>query len=188
MINTLAALLAALTVGAIILMALETDPIQLSYESLMATYKTDPLLPLVRDTDEPLGSWKNIVVHSTGSEGQIAKRMCHFIIAPGGDGKALEITATALWRRQEYSMHILGPNSHISNTSISVCIDGDFTTRRPTDDEFGRLMVLVWSLQHYFKIEPGHVYLYRDLDASTFSPGRAFPDSTFTARLLRPES
>lgn len=185
MINTLAALLAALTVGTVILMALETDPILPSFRGLVAGSNTNPM-PLVLETDKPLRKWENIVVHSTGSEGPEIMRMCHFIVAPGDDGKRIEITA--LWRSQGHTIHILGPNSHMSDTSISVCLDGDFTTRRPSDDQFDQFMVLVQSLQFYFDIDPGHVYLYRDLDASTFSPGGAFPDSTFTARLYRPES
>ena len=185
MINTLVALLASLTVGTIVLMALETAPILPAVTSLIAASDTDPM-KLVRDTDQPLREWKAIVVHSTGSEGPGIARLCHFIVEPGDD-ESVKIIATDLWRRQGHSIHVLGPNTKMSETSISVCLTGDFTTRRPSDDQFRELMALVRSLQFYFKIERGHVYLYRDLDASTFSPGRAFLDSTFTARLLRPK-
>jgi len=183
MINTLAALLAALTVGTMILMALETDPILPLVRNLIAASNTD--VKCVRQTSKPFRKWDSIVVHATGSEGREITRMCHFIVPPAKEGGKLEIAATDVWREQQHTLHILGANEKMSATSISVCLDGDFTTRRPTDEQFRELMALVRTLQSDFKIDTGHVYLYRDVDASTFSPGRAFPEKTFTARLLR---
>ena len=186
MINTLAVLLAALTVGTIVLMLLETDPIIPKIRSLIAASDVDPM-KIVRDTDAPLVKWTEVVVHATGAEGPDIARLCHFVIAPDAEGTGYEVQATGLWRRQGNSLHILGPNSDLSETSISVCLVCDFSLRRPTDAQFRQLMALVRSLQFDFRIARGHVYLYRDLDASTYSPGRAFPEGTFTARLLRPE-
>lgn len=186
MINTLVGLLAALTVGTIILMLLEVDPVKPKVRSLIATSDDDPM-QIVRDTTMPLrsGKWENVVVHATGSEGAEIARLCHFIIAPRSDGDGFEVQSTELWRMQAHSLHVLGPNEHLSESSIALCLVGDFTATRPPDKQLRQLMALVRSLQFDFRIAKGHVYLYRDLDTGTFSPGRAFPESTFTARLLR---
>ena len=185
MINTLVGLLASLTVGTIILMVMETDPVVPKVRSLIAASDDDPMR-IIRGTDAPLRSdkWDSIVVHATGCEGAEITRLCHFIIAPGSGG-GFEVESTALWRRQDHSLHILGANSHLSQSSIAVCLVGDYTARRPPDRQLRQLMALVRSLQFDFRIAKGHVYLYRDLDEGTFSPGRAFSGRSFTARLLR---
>ena len=185
MINTLVGLLAALTVGTIILMVLETDPVVPKVRSLIAASDDDPM-QIVRQTDKPLrsGKWENVVVHATGNEGASIARLCHFVIAPG-DGDDFKVESTTLWRAQAHSLHVLGPNEHLSESSIAVCLVGDFTANRPPEKQLRQLLALVRSLQFDFRIAKGHVYLYRDLDTGTFSPGRAFPESTFTARLLR---
>jgi len=186
MINTLVSLLAALTVGTIILMVMETDPVVPEVRSLIAASEEDPMR-IVRDTDVPLRSdtWENIVVHATGAEGPGITRLCHFIIAPRDAGNGFDISSTPLWRSQRHSLHVLGTNEHLSSSSIAVCLVGDYTADRPPERQMRQLLALVRSLQFDFRIARGHVYLYRDLDTSTFSPGRAFPASSFTARLLR---
>ena len=187
MINTLVGLLAALTVGTIILMVMETDPVVPKVRSLIATSDDDPMR-IVRDTDVPLHgqAWENIVIHATGSEGPEITRLCHFIIAPGAEGgEGFNIESTSLWRTQGHSLHVLGTNEHLRQSSIAVCLVGDYKADRPPERQLRQLLALVRSLQFYFQIAKGHVYLYRDLDTGTFSPGRAFPASSFTARLLR---
>ena len=186
MINTLVGLLAALTVGTITLMVMETDPVVPKVRSLIAASDEDPMR-IVRDTDVPLQSdtWESIVVHATGSEGAEITRLCHFIIAPRSEGDGFDIESTLLWRTQGHSLHILGTNEHLSQSSIAVCLVGDYTATRPPERLLRQLLALVRSLQFDFRIAKGHVYLYRDLDTGTFSPGRAFPESSFTARLLR---
>lgn len=186
MINTLVALLATLTAGTIILMLMETDPILPKVRSLIAASDEDPM-QIVRETDVPMrgGKWENIVVHSTGSEGAEIARLCHFIISPRSAGEGYAVESTALWRRQGHSLHIIGPNGHLSESSIAVCLVGDYTTSRPADGQFRQLLALVRTLQFDFRIAKGHVYLYRDLDVGTFSPGRAFSGDAFAARLLR---
>ena len=187
MINTLAVLLAALTVGTVVLMALETDPIIPKIRSLIAASDADPM-KIVRDTDAPLRKWTEVVVHATGAEGPDIARLCHFVITQADDGESYDVKANPLWRRQGNSLHIVGPSSGLSETSISICLVGDFTLHHPPNAQFCQLMALVRSLQFDFRIAGGHVYLYRDLDASTHSPGRAFRESTFTAQLLHSES
>ena len=186
MINTLVALLAALTLGTIVLLLIEIDPILPKVRSLIAASAEDPM-QIVRQADVPLrkSKWENVVIHATGCEGAEISRLCHFIISPRRDGDDFVIESTALWRRQGHSLHILGPNGHLSESSISVCMVGDYTTRRPPEGQFRQLLALVRSLQFDFRIAKGHVYLYRDLDVGTLSPGRAFSGESFTARLLR---
>ena len=188
MINTLAALLAALTAGTIILMVMETAPIRPRVKSLIAAL-ADPL-EVVRHTSAPRrrAHWRNIVIHATGPEGAGIADRCHFVVdaAPGPDG--VRFRATDLWKYQQHSRHVTGPNVGFNGTSVGVCLVGDFS-RGPVDmtaPQLQDLAALVRSLQFEFRVSPGHVYLLRDLDSRTLSPGRAFPVREFYAHLLKP--
>ena len=190
MINTLVGLLIALTIGTIALMMMETAPIRPVVQSLIATIEPgqDPTELLIRQTDIPLQpTWRNIVIHAVPPEdAQVADR-CHFIIAPGTDGGAIQTRATRLWKRQGYGRHIVGPNDSFNENSIAICLvgsasgsDGPWSGQQLRD-----LLSLVRSLQFQFQISRPHVYLHRDLDTRSRSPGPAFPAHPFYTSLLR---
>ena len=187
MIRTFVALLATLTVGTVALMLIEIDPIRPKVSSLIAatpaTY--DPL-----ETDAPLQrlKWRNMVVHATGVEGARAAEKCHFVIerSPGDHpDSAGRIRATDAWKRQVDCDHVAGPNHRFNDSSIAICLVGDFRARGPSSGQLHDLTSLVQQLQFAFQISRGHVYLYRDLDPRSQSPGTAFPAAQFDARLLR---
>ena len=188
MINTLVALLGALTLGTLALIFLETDPIRPQVISLMAggrSPKTEEPHALVRHTDVPVQpmQWQNIVVHATGAEGAAAAARCHFLLE--GDGSAPpHVRVTDLWRRQQPARHVPGASRTFDDASVAICLTGDFSTRPPTDGQFRRLIDLVRSLQEVCRIRRSQVYLHRDLDTRSHSPGKAFPSARFNAALL----
>ena len=189
MVNTLAALVAAMTVGTVALMLLETAPIRPEVINLIAANDL-PEVP-IHQTNVPLQpmKWRNIVIHATGSEGGAIVDNCHFVVeqAPlASPRRATRVRVTELWKRQEHRAHITGFNSSFNENSIALCIVGDFSTRGPTSGQFREMIYLVRQLQLAFQITPGRVYLHRDLVGRSESPGRAFPSEQFNASLLRP--
>ena len=189
MINTMVALLVALTLGTLALIFLETDPIRPQVDSLMAgsrSQKADDPAALVRDTEvqvQPM-QWLNIVVHATGAEGAAAASRCHFLLE-ADSSPAPHVRVTDLWRRQQAARHLPRTSLAFNDASIAICLAGDFSGRPPSDGQFRRLIDLVRSLQKICHIPPSQVYLYRDLDVRNDSPGQAFPARRFNDSLLR---
>jgi len=189
MINTMVALLGALTLGTLALIFLETDPIRPQVISLMAggrSPKTDDPQAFIHDTEVPVQpmQWMNIVVHATGGEGAAATSQCHFLLE-ADSAAAPHLRASKLWRRQRPAPHMAGTSPAFNDASIAICLVGDFSARPPSERQFRRLIDLVRSLQQICHVPRSQVYLYRDLDTRSDSPGQAFSAVRFNAGLLR---
>jgi len=183
-IKTLVALLASMTIGAFVLMALETAPVAPRAELLAALAAPgDGVSQVVHDTAVPLQSvkWRTVVVHSS-AEGNGIVRQCHFVVSKQG-----QVSCTDLWRRQVSGRHIRVPGRDFNADSIAVCLVGDFSSSDEpiSQSQFNGLVSLTLALQRAFRIPAARVYLRRDLDAYSDSPGKAFPANAFDARLVR---
>ena len=187
-IKTLVALLGALTIGTIVLMALETDPIHPKVRSLIAAEApSEDYASLIGRTEGEFHPhrWNNIVIHSSGGGSGDIIGKSHFVVEQNVDTGRQRVRATDLWRGQRPSRHIAGPNDHFNTNSIAICLVGDFGRRQPAKEQFLDLVRLVVTLQCAGKITGDHVYLCRDLDTRTYCPGQAFPARAFNACLLR---
>ncbi|MCK4601914.1 MAG: N-acetylmuramoyl-L-alanine amidase [Phycisphaerae bacterium] len=194
-IKTLAALVAAMTVGAFALTVMETAPIRPGIKDLAAVAASDQGPEgIVKQTDVEIQrvKWANIIVHSSASRRNIESQ-CHFVIAPRRPGSSQTesddqtvTVATNLWKRQAEGYHIYVPGYDFTANSIGICLRGDFSHRRPAAATLDALVALVRVLQQECGISPDHVYLHSDLISGSNSPGRAFPARTFSASLLRP--
>jgi hypothetical protein len=190
-IKTLAALLAAMTAGAISLMVLERKPLppNTATPAVALVANSDNIAEIIANSkDVPLSAdlWHKIIIHTTGSDEivDIAKR-CHFVIKKCGDSDECTIEATNLWRQQMPGRHVLVTGFDHNFDSIAICLEGDFAQEAPTAAQFDALVRLVQSLQGTFGIGPSKVYLHRDVDARSKSPGDSFPTDKFTDSLLR---
>jgi len=170
-----------MTIGAFALMALETAPVRAPVQDLAAIATTDaPCEQIVRRTDVPLQpiKWRNLIVHgSAAGPPDIAKR-CHFIVDADG-----LITPTALWQRQQSGHHVYVPGRDFNADSVGVCLIGDFSRRSPPANQLAALVDLTRTLQHMFRIPDDRVYLHRELDRNSRSPGAAFPAGLFNRSL-----
>ncbi len=183
-VRVLAALLIAMALGAFALMVLETNPIG-SQSNLAVLSKPGEAhnYSVVFETDVPLQpiKWRNIIVHASVAGG-VADR-CHFVIRPGAGGGDAVAIGTQLWKRQAESYHVTVPGRDWNADSVGICLMGDFSRRAPSSGQYSALVQLVQTLQSYFSISTDRVYLYRDLDSRTDSPGTAFPADDFWMRL-----
>lgn len=184
-VKTLAALVAAMTLGAISLMVLETEPARPTAQPL-AVVAPPPAGAgkVVYETRIPIqpAKWRNMVIHSSlGPASQIA-RECHFLVDRGPDGH-WQVVPTENWDNQRETRHIGGI---WRDSSIGICLIGDFAQQQPPRAQMSALVELVHVLQDVCRVSADRVYLYSDLVARTSSPGAAFPASAFSAELLRP--
>jgi len=187
-IRTLTALFAAMTIGAIALMMMETDPVRPPLAPVAAmSAPSDTPDKAVYDkyvSFQPL-KWRNIVIHSTSGEpGNIAAR-CHFVVDQPDDSGNVTVAATDLWKRQTEGNHVNIPGHDFNAISVGICLVGDYSTTPPSHPQVNALVQLVRTLQSEFAVSADHVYLHSDLVRGSRSPGPAFPD--ISSQLLKPE-
>jgi hypothetical protein len=176
-------LILAMTVGAIALRAMETNP--------QPPYMTDLMAETAGfgaefETDVPLntGVWRHVVIHSTGGEGADILKQAHFVV--DADGTQL-VRATDLWKTQRPANHVNSAAHNYNADSIAIAMQGDFSRQPPSKRQLRELARLVKSLQHTCNIDTSKVYLYRpDLSTGQRSPGKAFPTRLFTSMLNKP--
>lgn len=182
-VKTLTALLVSMTLGAAALILLETAPVEPTAQHLAAvSAPAGNCGRVVCDTEVPIQAikWRTIIIHGSAAEGPGLPQQCHFLI--GSDGR---IAATALWRRQMSGEHVYVPGRDLNAVSIGVCIMGDFSQQAPSAAQLASLADLTRSLQRTLEIPADRVYLHSDLDASSSSPGAAFPTRAFDHNLYR---
>jgi len=182
-IKTLIALLASMSIGAFVLIALETAPARARSEQLAALIAPgDGVSAALHDTAVPLQpvKWRAVVVH-TSAEGSGIPSRCHFVLSPNG-----LVSCTDLWKRQMRGNHVYVPGRDFNADSVGVCVVGDFssTGTRISQKQFDGLVGLIGSLQKTLRIPAERVYLHRDLDARSNSPGQGFPANAFNASLV----
>ena len=188
MIKTLVALIAAMTVGTLALVLMETAPVHPTVIHLSAVVSpADDSSDVISHTDAAIrpGRWRSIVVH-TAAEGLDADGECHFIVErqPAEDGRF--VRATGLWNRQGEGNHVFAAGYNWNADSIGIYLADDFNQAGPSARQFKAIMSLVRSLQQTCGITADRVYLNRDIDPRSLSPGAAFPAETFNANLLKP--
>ena len=191
-IITLSALLASMTVGSFILLALEAPPPNSSAGlPLAARQPNSPFQQLVArqvsQTNIPLrrGKWKNVIVHDGSCDMADQPRdACHFIIHSAGpqrpDGG---IEATGRWRQQADGSHVRVPGHDLNATSIGIYLAGNPSAAADTDRRMNRLLALVRILQRQLDIPADHIHLHSDLTGQP-CPGDGFSAGRFRRLLL----
>jgi len=195
------ALLASMTVVGGGLFALDRSPARstdgLSLPPLLATVGPDTA-EAIFTTRVPLDSarWQSIVIHDSGetvgtptSLDAQARAMnlrglgYHFVVGNGGGMDDGELHIASRWLRQLPGAHAAGKDADWFNRhSIGICLIGDGNRQRPSAAQMRRLVQVIEALRAEFKIPADRVYLHRDI-ATTPSPGRRFPESTFRQQL-----
>ncbi|MBN1943847.1 MAG: N-acetylmuramoyl-L-alanine amidase [Phycisphaerae bacterium] len=178
--KVLGSLLAAMTIGALLLMLMESDPPRPS-ESDLAGVRA-----VVLDETQPLASiWRRIVVHASDGGKDTLPSRCHFIVRATPDANGEWVAPTSLWRQQTPGQHIYVPDKDYNAESIGVCLMGEFDVVPPSRGQFQALLRLVRELQRSCNIPAENVYLRRQLHDQPPLPGNAFPVGTFDRGLLR---
>ena len=168
--RVLAALLISMTVGAIVLMALDNKPPSAGAFCLSSYYRLDPVEQAVisRAAQSPR-RWNCIEIHYSGTKAGNIEQLaalsglagpqdinCHFVICNGlGDGDG-QILSTGKWQRQWSSV----PNRtwYGSDQTIRICLIADGKTTYPTDFQIKRLESLVEVVQRKFNIPSQSIY------------------------------
>jgi hypothetical protein len=164
--KVLAMLLASMTVGAIILMALGHNPPSAGPFSLWTYYRLDPVQkaissPAAHSPDR----WNRIEIYYSGTNSgnieQLAARSglaspddvnFHFCLCNGSGGEDGQIQATEKWKRQWPP--IPGPTWYGTSQTIRICLINDGKTMTLTDSQIKRIETLLDGLCRKFRIQP----------------------------------
>ena len=168
--KVLAVLLISMTAGAILLMALGSNPPSAGAFCLSSYYRLNPVKRAVL-ARVPLSSerWNRIeIYHSRTKAGNIQQLTsltglgnpenlnCHFVICNGLGGQDGQIQTTQKWQKQ---WSVIPENAwQNTNKTIKICIVAEPKTTPPTDLQRKRLEALVEMLQRKFYIKPIYIY------------------------------
>jgi len=145
------------------------------------------------------GRWKHIVLHHSGTPEGTAKGMneyhlkvrhmenglaYHFVIGNGrgmGDG---EIYVGNRWLKQINGGHLASEAQN--ETSLGICLVGNFDAKAPTSRQMESLAALVEALQTRCKLSDKTVVTHQQINTiHTRCPGTKFPMKSFMAGLAR---
>jgi len=185
-VRTLTILFVAMTVGSLLLMWMETAPIDELPMTLMAVSRsTVSHYDAIFHTHVPVrqAKWQHIVIRTAADSNDDAAGACHFVVSPASEA-GRSVSTTDLWKRQADGYHTFAPEHNWNADSIGVCFVGEFSDGVLDAGQFDELMSLLQALQHYFRVQPERVYLHSEIDDRTEAPSGLFV-RTFSRRLLQ---
>lgn len=162
-ITVLFSLIASMTIGALVLMALDHNGPSAGAYSLSSYLRLDPVEEVVRNTihAEPVRWGRLEVVYSCTSGGNAEELALltgladggpaefHFVVCNGNGGSDGRIQAATLWQKQK----ICGSRAE----TIRVCVISDDQSDALTDSQRQRTNALVESLSRTFDISPRNI-------------------------------
>ena len=169
--KVLAALLASMTVGAIVLMALGNHPPSAGAFSLwQICHEIDSAKEAIRSqAPQSADRWNRVEVYYSGTKAGNIKQLaslsglarkedinCHFVICNGlgaGDG---QIQSTEKWMRQ-WSL-VSGRTWYGSGKTIRICVIADGKSAHPTESQKQMTRELVKELRRRFEIQTDSVH------------------------------
>jgi hypothetical protein len=165
-VRVLGALLASMTVGATVLMALGNNPPSAGAFSLSSYYRVEKAILSGARQSPDRWNWIEIYYSGTraGNIEQLASLSglaspedlnCHFVVCNGLGGNDGQIQPTEKWQRQ-WSI-VPGRNWNGSAQTIRVCVIGDGRTACPTSCQAKGIHALVEGLCRKFSIQPESV-------------------------------
>jgi hypothetical protein len=172
--KVLAALLLSMTAGAVVLMALGSNPPSAGPFCLSSYYRLDPVEKAIfaRAAQSP-SRWNCIEIYYSGTKAGNIEQLaslsglagpedinCHFVVCNGLGGGDGQIQTAEKWQRQWSS--VPGRNWYGSGQTIRLCIIADGNTARPTDSQVKRVDALVEGLCRKFNVSPESIYYPKD--------------------------
>ena len=167
--KVLATLLASMTTGAIVLMALGHNPPSAGPFSLWTYQRLDPVKDAIFSrTVQSSGRWNRIEIHYSGTRAGNIEQLasvngmanpeelnCHFCLCNGNGGSDGQIQTTEKWQKQLSA--VPGQTWFGNGRTIRICLVADGRITYPTDCQIKRLQVLVEALCKRFQIEPSAI-------------------------------
>ncbi len=135
--------------------------------------------------------WKKIIVHHSATDNgnaeifhraHLRRRMenglaYHFVIGNGTNStRDGEIEIGGRWKKQIHGGHVR--NLALNESSVGICLVGNFMKRKPTAQQIKSLYYLTQFLQKDLLFGKPKVFGHKDLEQN-LCPGRLFPLTAF---------
>jgi hypothetical protein len=167
-VKVLGALLASMTIGAFVLMALGNNPPSAGPFCLSAYYRLTSVDQAVQSRAcQAPHRWSSIEIFFSGTKAGSLQQPtgavdmnCHFVICNGAGAGDGEIQTTEQWQKQ-WSIQA-SRTWQGSDKTIRICLIGDGVGTLPTDYQMKRLEMLLEALCRKFRIPAASVYLPTD--------------------------
>ncbi|MEI7836119.1 MAG: peptidoglycan recognition family protein, partial [Planctomycetota bacterium] len=185
-IRTLVFLAAAMFLGAVLLLMMNTAPIRMETPPAVSAETAPQYHQLVLDQlaiPLEVEKWRHVIVGSHLAEAGGVWQQSHFVIETDSAGR-VQTRSTPLWRSQQAGRHSNVPGHDYNADAISISLAGDFDMTPPTQEQMNALVGLVRELQTTCNINQDRVYLYRELTSSPH-PGEKFIARDFHSQVLR---
>jgi len=168
--KVLVTLLISMTVGTVILLALNGNAPSAGPFSLSSYHRLDPVAQAIASKEPQVPSrWNCIEIYYSNTKAGNAEQLaslnglassedlnCHFVVCNGLGGGNGQIQSTQKWQKQ-WSV-IPGNNWYGTDHTIRICVIADGKTSHPTDFQIKRVESLVESLSRKFEIGFDSVY------------------------------
>jgi len=172
--KVLAVLLVSMTVGAVVLMALDNTPPSAGPFCLSSYYRLGSIeKTILSQAAQSPNRWNCIeIYYSSTKAGNIEQLAslnglaspedinCHFCVCNGLGGGNGQIQPTEKWQRQ-WSI-IPSQTWYGTGQTIRICVIADNKTIRPTDFQIKRVQILVEELCRKFNIQLESIYYPSD--------------------------
>ena len=169
-VKVLTALLASMTMGAIVLMGLGHNPPAAGPWSLSRSLQADSIQLAIKSiASESSARWDRIEICYSGTRSGNIEQLaslskltspkdinCHFVICNGLGGNDGQVETAEKWLRQ-WSI-TPGQGWYGTNTTIRVCVVGDEQNSHPTDIQKRKVDALVRELSRKFRIRNSVFY------------------------------
>lgn len=164
LLKVLAVLVATMTGGALVLLALEGRPIKPMAFSLSSQTQLRSIHTVLgTEVGVELGAWERIEIDTRGHQGELSQKNglsglaleYHFVIADGSTGKDGEIYASNRWTKQ---LPCYLPGRSGTSKTIRICLITHPERPGTTGRQARQLEDLVSTLLRYCQIEPRVVW------------------------------
>ena len=162
-LKVLTSLVISMTIGALVLMALDSRPLSAGAFSLSSYTNLDPIKRVMASFNATGMNWNRLEVFysttATGDLEQLAKTQnitnsqdlnFHFLVLNGTEGLDGDIQSMQKWKMQRSALS--GKDWFGTQETIRVCVIADGETPKPTGCQVQRTSELVESLARKFNI------------------------------------
>ena len=148
----LVSLVASMTLGALVLMALDNQTLSAGPFSLASYTSLNPVEEVISNLSALPEKWDRVQVYynPSGDLTDGGNLNCHFVIFNGTDADDGLIQTTEKWHRQRFCLP--NKNFHGTGRTIRICIIADGLRAGPTDCQIKRTAALAESLSRKFSI------------------------------------
>lgn len=108
-----------------------------------------------------------------------------FVIGNGTNSPDGRVEVTFRWRQQKTGAHCKTPNNWANESTVGICLVGDFNQSVPTTQQMRSLSKLTRFLQRRYGIPKSRIYGHNTTPGAnvTDCPGKKFPMAWFKSRL-----